>query len=155
MHWMRGRILNWVVLFPMIMIIFTKKRNLQNKIGRLKEAIAFVNYDYTSRKNRVKLPWTTWQVNTDGVVVNRGKNWSSSIYTTLRLILLMMRGFPLPIVKPLVPSGILGPFVACFIGASLLCGDDERSPRPLYIWFLCRVPFPRPLPHVFFVGAAA
>lgn len=69
-----------------------------------------------------------------------------------------MRGFPLPIVKPLVPSGILGPFVACFTGASyvlLLCGDEESRPRPLYIWFLCRVLFPRPLPHVFFVVAAA
>lgn len=56
-----------------------------------------------------------------------------------------MIGFPLPIVKPLVPSGILGPFTACLADDAspmmkllmlLCCGDRESKPRPL--WLLVR-----------------
>lgn len=73
-----------------------------------------------------------------------------------------MIGFPLPIVKPLVPSGILGPFTACLADDAspmmklltlLCCGDRESKPRPL--WLLvrrCRG-LPRPLPHVLFDAA--
>lgn len=72
----------------------------------------------------------------------------------------VLSGFPLPMVKPLVPSGILGPLLACFIGDShcppeeeelLHCGDDARRPRPPWIWVRSLV-FPRPFPHPFFAA---
>ena len=44
-------------------------------------------------------------------------------------------GFPRPMVKPLVPSGILGPLVICLADASnwlepLDCGDGASRPLP-------------------------
>lgn len=66
----------------------------------------------------------------------------------------VLNGLPLPIVKPLVPSGILGPLELCFADASLWftlfnCGDGARSPRPLWFWVLPRA-LPRPRAHPFF-----
>lgn len=56
-------------------------------------------------------------------------------------VVVVLIGFPLPMVKPLVPSGILGPLLACFDADSLCpddeeaelllhCGDDASRPRP-------------------------
>lgn len=58
-------------------------------------------------------------------------------------------GLPRPMVKPLVPSGILGPFEECLGDASHWgvladCGDGVSSPRLPWIW-----PRPLPLPRSF------
>lgn len=63
-------------------------------------------------------------------------------------------GLPRPMVKPLVPSGILGPLEVCLADdsdwvAMLDWGDGASSPRPLWLWPRPR-PFPRPLAHPFF-----
>lgn len=63
-------------------------------------------------------------------------------------------GFPRPKVKPLVPSGILGPLVICLEDASnrvepLDCGDGARRPLPEVICVRPRG-FPRPRAHAFF-----
>lgn len=71
----------------------------------------------------------------------------------------VLSGFPRPMVKPLVPSGILGPFVACLGDTSYwmeqLDGRGEASrPRPLWLWLWRRCgleDFPRPRPNPFFI----
>lgn len=71
----------------------------------------------------------------------------------------VLSGFPRPMVKPLVPSGILGPFVACLGETShwmeQLDGRGEASrPRPLWLWLWMRSGlenFPRPRPNPLFV----
>lgn len=58
-------------------------------------------------------------------------------------------------VKPLVPSGILGPFMVCLADVSplkivlLICGVKVSSPLPAR-----NLDFPRPLFHTFFDPAA-
>lgn len=67
-------------------------------------------------------------------------------------------GFPLPIVKPLVPSGIRGPLGLCFIEDAskwiiellvCVCGLGARSPRLLCVG-VRDFDFPRARAHPFF-----
>lgn len=61
-------------------------------------------------------------------------------------------GFPLPIVKPRVPSGILGPFGVCLEDTSPMkelpnWEDGTERLRLLWSWVRC-LDFPRPLAQV-------
>lgn len=66
-------------------------------------------------------------------------------------------GFPRPMVNPLVPSGILGPFVICLVDDPSHCGelddigDDRSEPRPVWIGVRSR-DLPRPRAHPFFAA---